>query len=144
MGSSQFAGLGRLRALSLSFLSKEKLYELSRAKSTSEIAQLLESTWYGPEVDAAAAQYKPPELIEIALNRHLVGINRIAIQAVPLSGKAALLSYLSKWDIENIELILAAKSLGKGLEETEAFLLSSPKLPVGLSFSTIPLGELHV
>jgi len=144
MGSSQFAGLGRLRALSLSFLSKDKLYELARAKDTSEIAQQLESTWYGPEIEAAAAQHKPPELVEIALNRHLININRIAIQAVPLSGKAALLAYLSKWDIENIELILAAKSLGKGLEETEAFLVSSRNLPVGLSFNTIPLGELQV
>ncbi|MDA4117605.1 MAG: V-type ATPase subunit [Thaumarchaeota archaeon] len=144
MGSSQFAGLGRLRALSLSFLSKDKLAELARAKDTSEIAQQLESTWYGQEIEAAAAQHKPPELIEIALNRHLININRIAIQAVPLSGKAALLAYLSKWDIENIELILAAKSLGKGLEETEAFLVSSRNLPVGLSFNTIPLSELQV
>ncbi len=144
MSSTQFAGLGRLRALSLSFLSKEKLYELSRAKDTAEIAQQLESTWYGPEVESAAAVYKPPELIEIALNRHLVKINRLAIQAAPLFGKQALLAYLSKWDIENIELILAAKSLGKGLEETEAFLVSSRNLPVGLSFNTIPLSELQV
>lgn len=144
MSSTQFAGLGRLRALSLSFLSKDKLYELARAKDISEIAQQLEPTWYGPEVEAAGAVYKPPELVEIALNRHLVTINRIAIQAAPLFGKPALLSYLSKWDIENIELILAAKSLGKGLEETEAFLVSSRNLPVGLSFSTIPLSELQV
>jgi V/A-type H+/Na+-transporting ATPase subunit C len=144
MTSAQFAGLGRLRALSLSFLSKEKLNELARAKDTAEIAQQLESSWYGPEIEAAASVYKPPELIEIALNRQLVNVNRIAIQAVPLFGKAALLSYLSKWDIENIELILAAKSLGKGLEETEAFLVSSRNLPVGLSFNTIPLGELQV
>ncbi len=144
MGSTQFAGLGRLRALSLSFLTRDKLYELARAKDIAEIAQQLEPTWYGPEIEQAASLHKPPELIEVALNRHLVTINRIAIQAVPLSGKAALLSYLSKWDIENIELILAAKSLGRGLEETEAFLVSSRNLPVGLSFSTTPLSELQV
>ncbi len=144
MGSTQFSGLGRLRALSLSFLGNDKLYELARAKDIPEIAQQLEPTWYGPDIEAAAAVYKPPELIEIALNRHLVTVNRIAIQAVPLFGKASLLAYLSKWDIENIELILAAKSLGKGLEETEAFLVSSRNLPVGLSFSTIPLSELQV
>src|ERR1039457_5818822 len=96
MGSTEFAGLGRLRALSLSFLSREKLSELARAKNTAEIAQQLESTWYAPEIEAAAAQYKPPELIEIALNRHLVEVNRIAIQSVPLSGKTALLSYRSE------------------------------------------------
>jgi V/A-type H+-transporting ATPase subunit C len=144
MSSTQFAGLGRLRALSLSFLTKEKLNELARAKDTAEIAQVLESTAYGPDIESAASVYKPPELIEIALNRHLVTINRIAIQAAPLFGKPALLAYLAKWDIENIELILAAKSLGKGLEETEAFLVSSRNLPVGLSFNTIPLGELQV
>ncbi len=144
MASTQFAGLGRLRALSLSFLSRDKLYELARAKDTADIAAQLETTWYGPEVEAAAAQHKPPELIEIALNRHLVEINRVAVQTVPLYGKAALLAYLAKWDIENIELILAAKSLGKGLEETEAFLVSSRNLPVGLSFTTIPLSELQV
>ena len=31
-----------------------------------------------------------------------------------------MVAYLSKWDIENIEVILAAKSLGKSLEQTEA------------------------
>ena len=113
MVSTQFAGLGRLRALSLSFLTKDKLDELARAKDTAEIAQQLESTWYGPEVEAAASVYKPPELIEVAVNRHLVGVNRTAMQTVPLFGKAALTAYLAKWDIENIELILAAKSLGK-------------------------------
>jgi len=66
------------------------------------------------------------------------------MQTVPLFGKAALTAYLSKWDIENIELILAAKSLGRGLEETEAFLVSSRNLPVGLSFTVIPLSELQV
>jgi len=143
MNSAQFAGLGRLRALSLSFLSKEKLDELTRAKDIAEIAQLLESTWYGPEIEAAASVYKPPELIEVAANRHLVGINKTAMQTVPLFGKAAMTAYLAKWDIENIELILAAKSLGRGLEETEAFLVSSRNLPVGLSFTVIPLSELQ-
>lgn len=143
MVSTQFAGLGRLRALSLSFLSKDKLDELARAKDTAEIAQQLESTWYGPEVEAAASVYKPPELIEVAVNRHLVGVNRTAMQTVPLFGKAALTAYLAKWDIENIELILAAKSLGRTLEETEAFLISSRNLPVGLSFTVIPLSELQ-
>ena len=144
MKAAQFAGLGRLRALSLSFLSKDKLFELARAKDVAEIAQQLESTWYGPEIEAAAALHKPPELIEVAVNRHLAGVNKTAIQTAPLSGKRALLNYLSKWDIENIELILAAKSLGRGLEETEAFLVSSRNLPVGLSFNVIPLSELQV
>src|SRR5208282_2829301 len=48
-----------------------------------------------------------------------------------------------RWDIENIELILAAKALGRTLEQTEAFLVSARNLPVGLASSVIPLSELR-
>ena len=52
------------------------------------------------------------------------------------------MAYLSKWDIENIELIIAAKSLGRTLEQTEAYLVSSQHLPVSISATTIPMSEL--
>jgi V/A-type H+-transporting ATPase subunit C len=141
--SSYAASFGTIKVISLSFLTKEKLLELARAKDTADIAQQLESTWYAPDIEAAASVYKPPELIEVALNRHLVDVNRIAIQAAPVFARNAVVAYLSKWDIENIELVIAAKSLGRGLEQTEAFLVSSRNVPVGLSSSVIPLSELH-
>jgi V/A-type H+/Na+-transporting ATPase subunit C len=140
---SQPSSFGTLKVISLGFLTKEKLFELARAKDPPDIAQQLESTWYGPDVEAAASQFKPPESIEVAVNRHLVEVNKIAMRAAPMFGKAALLAYLSKWDIENIELIIAAKSLGRTLEQTEVFLVSSRNIPVGLSSSVIPLSELH-
>jgi len=43
--------------------------------------------------------YSPPELIEVAVNRHMISINRLAMSVVPLFGKNALLAYLSKWDL---------------------------------------------
>jgi V/A-type H+-transporting ATPase subunit C len=107
------------------------------------VAQRLEQTWYKGEIESLATVYKPPELIELAVNRHLVEVNSIAIQTAPLFGKSALAAYLAKWDIENIEVILAAKSLGKGLEQTEAFLVSSRNLPMTLSFNAIPYSELN-
>lgn len=143
MQSSYAASFGTVKVLSLNFLTTDKLYELARAKNTAEIAQELESTWYAPDIEAAASIYKPPELIEVALNRHLVNTNRVAVQASPVFARSAVLAYLSKWDIENIELIIAAKSLGKGLEQTEAFLVSSRNVPVSLSSSVIPLSDLH-
>jgi len=143
MQSSYAASFGVLRVLSLQFLSRNQLQELAKAKDAAEIAQRLESTWYGPDIEAAESTYKPPESVEIALNRHLINVNRLALQAAPVFGKDALRAYLSKWDIENIELIIAAKSLGRTLEQTEAFLVSSRNIPVGLSFNTIPLSELH-
>jgi V/A-type H+/Na+-transporting ATPase subunit C len=143
MQSSYAASFGVLKVLSLSFLTNTQLYDLAKAKDTAEIAQRLESTWYGPDIEAAEATYKPPESIEIAVNKHLVYVNKTALQAAPVFGKNALRAYLAKWDIENIELIIAAKSLGRTLEQTEAFLVSSRNVPVGISNSTIPLSELH-
>jgi V/A-type H+/Na+-transporting ATPase subunit C len=143
MQSSYASSSGVLRVLSLQFLTKNQLSDLAKSKDVAEISQRLESTWYGPDIEAAESTYKPPESIEIAVNRHLIYVNRIALQAAPVFGKNALRAYLAKWDIENIELIIAAKSLGRTLEQTEAFLVSSRNLPVGLSFNTIPLSELH-
>lgn len=144
MQSSYAAGFGTLKVLSVNFLSKEKLLDLARTKNTAEITEKLQSTWYGPDIVAEAALHKPPELIEIALNRHLVGVNKTALVACPVFGKNALVAYLSKWDIENIELIIAAKSLGRSLEQTESYLVSGRNLPMSISHTVIPLAELHV
>jgi V/A-type H+-transporting ATPase subunit C len=132
-----------LRVLSLQFLTKNQLNELAKSKDVAEIAQRLESTWYASDIETAESTYKPPESIEIAVNRHLVYVNKVALQVSPVFGKDALRAYLSKWDIENIELIIAAKSLGRTLEQTEVFLVTSRNIPVGLSFNTIPLSDLH-
>jgi V/A-type H+/Na+-transporting ATPase subunit C len=140
--SSYAAGFGTLKVLSVNFLTKDQLFELARAKNPAEIAQRLESTWYGSDIEAEASVYKPPELIEVAVNRHLVSVNKTAMLACPFSRKNALIAYLSKWDIENIELIIAAKNLGKTLEQTEAYLVSSQNLPVSISATTIPMSEL--
>jgi len=143
MQSSYGASFGVLKVLSLNLLTKNQLYDLAKAKDTAEIAQRLEGTWYGPDIEAAEATYKPPESIEIAVNRHLVYVNKTALQVAPVFGKNALRAYLAKWDIENIELIIAAKTLGRTLEQTEVFLVSSRNVPVGISTNTIPLSELH-
>jgi len=140
---SYSGGFGRLKAMSIDFLTKDQMYELARAKDVAEIAQRLEATWYRDDIEEAAAAHKPPELIEIAVNHHLVDLNGIALQACPSSGRRILLTYLAKWDIENIELILAAKSLGRSVEETEAFLVSRRNLPGGESTTEIPLSELR-
>ncbi|MFQ5969016.1 MAG: V-type ATPase subunit [Nitrososphaerales archaeon] len=138
------ASFGRLQALSLNFLSKDYMQNLLRARDVSEIVKQLASTWYGPEIEKAASLYKPPELVEVALNRHLVGVNRIAMEASPFSGKSAIRAYLAKWDIQNIELVLSSKSLGKTITETEHFLVSNRNLPAGVSGGNIPHDEIKI
>ena len=145
MPASQYASsFGRLRALSINFLSPDFIQNLLKAKDISEMTKMLESTWYGPEIEKASALYQPPELLEVALNRHLVQTNRVALEATPFNGKSALRAYLLKWDIHNIELILSSKSLGRPITETEPFLVSSRNFPAGISAGNISHDEMKI
>lgn len=145
MPTSQYSSsFGRLQAISINLLSKETMQNLLKAKDDTEMAKILESTWYGPEIEKAASVYKLPELLEVALNRHLVEINKIALESTPFGGKSAVKAYLAKWDIYNIELILSAKSMGRLITETESFLVSSRNVPAGISAGNIPHDEMKI
>jgi V/A-type H+-transporting ATPase subunit C len=145
MPTSQYASsFGRLQAISLNLLSKETMQSLMKAKDETEMIKTLESTWYKPEIEKAASVFKQSELLEVALNRHLVYINKMALEATPFNGKSAVRAYLSKWDIYNIELILSAKSMGRPISETESFLVSSRNVPAGISAGNIPHDEMKM
>ena len=145
MPSSPYSGsFGRLYALSLNFLSKDYMLNLMRARDVEEIIKQLAATWYGHEIERAASLYKPLELVEIALNRHLVGVNTTAIEVSPFNGRSAIRAYLAKWDILNIELILSSKVLGKTITETEHFLVSSRRLPAGVEAGNIAHDEIMI
>lgn len=145
MPTSQYSSsFGRLQAISTSLLSQDFIQNLVRVKDIFEMTKMLESTWYGPEIERAASVYQPPELLEVALNRHLVEINKISLEASPFSGKSAIRAYLLKWDIHNIELILSSKSMGRTITETEPFLVSSRNFPAGISAGNIPHDEIKI
>jgi len=145
MPTSQYASaFGRLQALSVNFLSKEMMQNLLKAKDENELIKMLESSWYGPEIEMAASSYKSPELLEVALNRHVVGVNKIALEATPFNGRVAVRAYFLKWDIHNIELILSSKSLGKPITETEPFLVSSRNFPAGVTGGNISHDEMRL
>ena len=94
--SSYSSSFGRLQAISTNFLSHDFIQSMVKADDVGEVARMLDSTWYGPEIDRAAALYSPPELLEVAINRHLVEVNKIALEATPFSGKQAIRAYFSK------------------------------------------------
>ncbi|HEU5220827.1 MAG TPA: V-type ATPase subunit [Candidatus Nitrosotalea sp.] len=145
MPTSQYASsFGRLQAISLSLLSKEEMQNLMKAKDETEMVKTLGSTWYKSEIEKAATIFKESDLLEVALNRHLVYINKIALEATPFNGKSAIRAYLSKWDIYNIELILSAKSMGRPISETESFLVSSRNVPAGISAGNISHDEMKI
>lgn len=145
MPTSQYASsFGRLQAISLSLLSKEEMQNLMKAKDEAEMVKSLGSTWYKSEIEKAATIFKESDLLEVALNRHLVYVNKIALEATPFNGKSAIRAYLSKWDIYNIELILSAKSMGRPISETESFLVSSRNVPAGISAGNISHDEMKI
>ena len=145
MPTSQYASsFGRLQAISLNLLSKETIQNLMKAKDENEMVKILEPTWYGPEIEKAATLFKDADLLEVALNRHLVQINKIALEATPFNGKSAVRGYLSKWDIYNIELILSSKAMNRPITEVESFLVSSRNVPAGISAGNIPHDDIKV
>jgi V/A-type H+/Na+-transporting ATPase subunit C len=142
--SSYSSSFGRLQSLSTNFLSKNTIQSLVKSEDVAEMRRMLESTWYGPEIERASSLYSPPELLEVALNRHLVEINKIVLETAPFSGKTAIRSYLLKWDIHNIELILSSKIIGRTITETEPFLVSSRNFPAGITGGNISHDEMKI
>ena len=145
MPASQYASsFGRLQAISLNLLSKETMQNLMKAKDEGEMIKILEPTWYGPEIEKAATLFKDADLLEVALNRQLVQVNKIALEATPFNGKSAVQAFLSKWDMYNIELILSSKSMNRPITEVESFLVSSRNVPAGISAGNISHDEMKV
>ena len=145
MGSSQYASsFGRLQSIAINFLPEDFLQNMLKANNVTEMVKQLESTWYGEEIKKAAAVYKDAALLEVALNRHIVETNRIISEATPFAGKNAVRTYLSKWDLYNIELILSSKAMGREISQTESLLVSSRNVPAGIAAGNISHDEIKL
>ncbi len=142
MASSAYASaLGRLKPEFTAFLSKETYQQLVAAKDSNEVAKILEGTPYGPDVQAARVAYQGIALVEIAINRTFVRRIRHAYEATPFAGRGVVGAYLTRWDIQNIELILSSKAQGRPVTETEEHLISSREIPAGLYAGVLTLDD---
>jgi V/A-type H+-transporting ATPase subunit C len=142
MAASAYASaLGRLKPEFTAFLTKETYVQLTAAKDPNEVAKILDGTPYGPDVQAARAAYQGVALVEIAINRTFVRRNRHAYEATPFAGRGVVGAYLTRWDLQNIELILAAKAQGRSVTETEDHLVSSREIPAGLYAGVLTLDD---
>jgi V/A-type H+-transporting ATPase subunit C len=142
MAASAYASaLGRLKPEFTAFLMKETYVQLTAAKDPNEVAKILDGTPYGPDVQAARAAYQGVALVEIAINRTFVRRNRHAYEATPFAGRGVVGAYLTRWDLQNIELILAAKAQGRSVTETEDHLVSSREIPAGLYAGVLTLDD---
>jgi V/A-type H+/Na+-transporting ATPase subunit C len=142
VASSAYASaLGRLKPEFTSFLTKEAYGPLAAARDPAEVAKLLEATPYGPDVQQLRASYQGIALAEIAINRTFVRRNRHAYEASPFAGRGVVGAYLTRWDRQNIELILSAKAQGRTVTETDDHLVSSREIPAGLYAGVLTLDD---
>jgi V/A-type H+/Na+-transporting ATPase subunit C len=145
MAASPYASaLGRLKPEFPSFLNRTTYQTLLGAKDADDLSKLLESTPYGPAIARARATHSASALVELALNRVLVERNRHAYEATPFAGRSLVASYLSRWDIQNITLILSAKAQGRPVTEVEDHLVSVRELPAGFFTGVMGLDDFRL
>ncbi len=138
---STYAGkFGQLSVLSTELLSNDFIEQLEQ-KEPDEFLKSLSSTSYRKEIDAFSALYQVPDLVEVALNAHAMHMMRNAYMAVPPLARDFVMAYASKWDIENIKLILSSKKLNYSVESTEIFLMVQRNVPVGVIGGPISMEE---
>ncbi len=143
-GSPYASALGRLKPEFSTFLGRELYSALVGAKEPNELAKLLETTAYGPDIARARATHSGGTMLEVAINRTFVRRNRHAYEAAPFAGRGIVAAYLGRWDLQNIEMILSAKALGRTITETEDHLVSSREIPAGLYAGVMTLDDFRI
>lgn len=123
---------GRIKAYTTDFLRSSFIGDLKNIDDLEEIMRQLYNTSYREDIDALSALYKNPVLLEMAINRHLITKNKVALFAPPPASKDLIKAYLSKWDIQNIKSIMSSKYLGYTIKESETFLISFRDVPMGI------------
>lgn len=132
MDSTYSGSYGRIKVSQSDFLTSSFVNNLIEMKDVDEITHALSSTSYREDIDALYSLYKNPELVDMAINRHLIKKNKLALFAPPPMARNSLTAYMAKWDVENIKAILSSKVLGYSIKETETFLVSFRDLPMGI------------
>ncbi|MCL4372669.1 V-type ATPase subunit [Candidatus Parvarchaeota archaeon] len=140
MDSTYAGAYGHVKALYLNLLRKDELDRIKETKKE-EFMNVLSSTSYKNEIDQFYNRFKEPDIIDIIVNTHFLNNCNSAITVLPSIGKSLIRSYLSKIDIQNIKLILAAKLIGKNIEMTENILTIGRSFPLGLSSPLISKEE---
>ncbi len=136
MTDSTYTGkYGSLRAMATSLLSTG-FYEQASGKSPEEILKMLSETRYRKQIDELSQLYQMPDLFEAVINATMAKSLQEAYIAMPPLAQPFVRAYISKWDIENIKVVLSSKAMGYELTDTSHFMLAV-KNPVGILAGSI-------
>ncbi len=136
MDSTYAGAYGHVKSLYLDLLKKEEIDRIKESKKE-DFLNILGSTVYKKDIDEFYNRFKEPDIVDIIVNNHFVKNCNNALALLPSIGKNLIRAYLTKVDIQNIKLILAAKLLGKNIEMTEGLLTIGRGFPLGISSSLI-------
>ncbi|MAF89262.1 MAG: hypothetical protein CL963_02000 [Euryarchaeota archaeon] len=105
---------------------KDLDYERFIKMGVSEIVKFLEERDYREEVDTLGMKYSKVELVERALYQNFAQVIDSILKYVP--AQSPLITYVEKYDIDNIKAILRGKSSGRGNDELERVLIPAGNL----------------
>ncbi len=144
MSSSPYAGaLGRIKPHLTEFLGAETYPRLLGSHDLGEVAKILESGPYGPEILKAAVTLQGAPMIEAAVNATFAGRTLHAYNAGSFAGRPIVGLYLQRWDIENLSVILSGKARGKLVGTDEHRLVSWRERPAGVPAGSMTLDDLR-
>lgn len=123
---------GTLKVQKTQFLHRIDYENMLHLSSVSDFINFLSEREYREDFSTYSQNYQGLELLEAANNRHLARLNRFALSVTPQNGKDLIVSYLIKWDIQNLKTILVSKNLNYKVEQTELYLVSEKNAPLGL------------
>jgi len=131
----------RVRAKRAKLLPKET-YPRMLNMSVTEITRLLQESEYKREIDELGARYAGIDLLEIALNANLANTYRMMIKISQAGARAIVISYLRRYDVENVKTVLRARISGAPASAVDEALIPAGQIPVEL-FRRMSMGTLE-
>jgi len=96
--------------------------------SLPEITRIIQETEYKEEIDELSTVFKGIDLIEVALSWNLAKEYQKILEITPGNLKQFTLSYLRRWDIQNVLTILRGKSQGEKMGKIKEILVPAGSL----------------
>lgn len=133
---------GTLKVTKTQFFQRKDYEEMFRLTNPEDFINYINSHGYNEEI-SLSSEYKGLELIDASNNLHLARMNRKALSVTPQNGKDLVVSYLTKWDIQNIKTILVSKNLNLRVEETAVNLVSESNTQLGVFAGLLDSNDYH-
>lgn len=118
----------RIRGMRSYLLDRAQIDGLLSCDDLSQIITRLESTPYGPDVDAAVLQGRTPANVDEGLKANMVRAYRKVLSFIADEPYVILTSLLGQWDVFNMKTVLRGKHMHLGSDEIAEGLVAAGQL----------------